>query len=111
MPIDPRFRFSGAAATARQPRTDQVSVTSARRIVPGVARGGESTTEIDADAVLRVELENGFVLWSRADDLMHERGQRSVGRDGDAFNHAFSRRRGARFLNNRARFARRGYGA
>ena len=84
MPIDPRFRFSGAAATARQPRTDQVSVTSARRIVPGVARGGESTTEIDADAVLRVELENGFVLWSRADDLMHERGQRSVGRDGDA---------------------------
>ncbi|MEZ5628395.1 MAG: hypothetical protein R3E34_12880 [Rhodocyclaceae bacterium] len=84
MPTAPRLRLSGAAAAARPPRTDAVSVTSARRIVPGTARGGESASEIDADAVLRVELENGFVLWSRADDLLRERGQRSVGRDGEA---------------------------
>ncbi len=40
--------------------------------------------EIEAagDEVVRVELENGFVLWTRADDLIRERGRKATSRDG-----------------------------
>ena len=35
-----------------------------------------------ADAVVRVVLANGFVLWSRADDLLRERGRQATARSG-----------------------------
>ena len=43
-----------------------------------------ATGEIDVagDDIVRVELDNGFVLWSRADDLVREHGRQSVSRDG-----------------------------
>ena len=61
----------------------EVSVTSRRRVVPGSAReGGVGEVRAQGDEVVRVELENGFTLWTRADDLVRERGRKSVGRDG-----------------------------
>ncbi|MBK9783305.1 MAG: CHAT domain-containing protein [Betaproteobacteria bacterium] len=45
------------------------------RMVPGAARDGASDEiEVAGDSVVRVELDNGFVLWSRVDDLTHEYG-------------------------------------
>ncbi len=44
-------------------------------LAPGNARDGASDEiEVNADTVVRVSLENGFVLWSRADDLTREYG-------------------------------------
>lgn len=52
-------------------------------LAPGSARDGSgSVKEIEGDKVVRVELENGFVLWSRVDDLVHEFG-RTPARDGN----------------------------
>ena len=45
------------------------------RLAPGSARDGASEeVEVQADTVVRVSLENGFVLWSRADDLTRDYG-------------------------------------
>jgi hypothetical protein len=38
--------------------------------------------EVAADEVVRVELDNGFELWTRADALVREHGRRSLARDG-----------------------------
>ncbi|HEX6829382.1 MAG TPA: CHAT domain-containing protein, partial [Burkholderiales bacterium] len=82
------FRIRGTArnieATPR-PATDKVTVREARRLVPGRARDGVTAElEVAADEIVRVELENGFVLWSRADDLVREHGQQALSRDGSA---------------------------
>jgi hypothetical protein len=60
-----------------------IAVSGSRRVRPGRARDGV-TGEIDVagDDIVRVELDNGFVLWSRADDLVREHGRQSVSRDG-----------------------------
>ncbi len=79
------YRIRGIEqATASQPATGESAViTSARRVVPGSAReAGVGEIEAHGDEVVKVELENGFVLWTRADDLIRERGRRSVRRDG-----------------------------
>lgn len=79
------FRIRGTASDGEPPRrlNDEVSVCFIRRFVPGRARDG-ATDEIDVagDEVVRVELENGFVLWSRADDLVRDYGHHAVARDG-----------------------------
>ena len=44
-------------------------------LAPGSARDGASEDiEVKPETVVRVSLENGFVLWSRADDLTREYG-------------------------------------
>ena len=53
------------------------------RLHPGSARDGASDDiEVAGDNVVRVELDNGFVLWSRVDDLSREYGT-APARDGD----------------------------
>jgi hypothetical protein len=45
------------------------------RLHPGSARDGAAEDiEVSGDTVVRVELDNGFVLWSRVDDLSREYG-------------------------------------
>src|SRR5574343_1495182 len=53
------------------------------RLTAGTARDGAGdTVEISGDTVVRVELDNGFVLWSRMDDLSRDFGTPPA-RDGD----------------------------
>jgi hypothetical protein len=53
------------------------------RLTPGTARDGAGdTVEVSGDTVVRVELDNGFVLWSRMDDLSRDFGTPPA-RDGD----------------------------
>ena len=45
------------------------------RLLPGTARDGSGDqVEVSGDTVVRVELDNGFVLWSRVDDLSRDFG-------------------------------------
>ena len=45
-------------------------------LLPGAARDGAGEVrEVPADTVVRVEMENGFVLWSRVDDLTRDFGR------------------------------------
>ncbi|PKO30368.1 MAG: hypothetical protein CVU34_19360 [Betaproteobacteria bacterium HGW-Betaproteobacteria-7] len=49
------------------------------RLYPGSARDGAGdVVEVPGDGVVRVELANGFVLWSRVDDLANEYGTAPV---------------------------------
>ena len=70
------------------PLTREVAITGMpRRIRLGGARdAGAAPLPVSAaaDDVVRVEYENGLALWIRADDLLKERGQRVVARDGSA---------------------------
>ncbi|MCK6408669.1 MAG: CHAT domain-containing protein [Thauera sp.] len=82
------YRIRGIAAP-EQPDPDTpldgtlVAITRRRRLVPGRARDGVSTElEVVGDEVVRVELDNGFVLWTRADALLREHGRHSRARDG-----------------------------
>ncbi|MDP2833151.1 MAG: hypothetical protein Q8Q28_07640 [Pseudomonadota bacterium] len=76
------IRGSEQQAAATPPTTD-IAITRQRRLLPGGARAaGGGEIEAAGDEVVRVELENGFVLWARADDLIRERGRQTVGRDG-----------------------------
>ena len=79
------YLFAGSESTATKPppTTDAVDITRATRIVPATSRNASAVAEVEADAVLRVELENGFILWSRADDLLQERGKPLSQRDGE----------------------------
>ena len=53
------------------------------RLHPGTARDGAADQiEVAGDNVVRVELDNGFVLWSRVDDLSREYGT-APARDAD----------------------------
>ena len=60
------------------------------RLIPGSARDGAGDQlEVAGNTVVRVELDNGFVLWSRVDDLTREygtppAGRREAGAAGDA---------------------------
>ena len=54
-----------------------------QRLFPGSARDGAADEiEVTGDTVVRVELDNGFVLWSRMDDLARDFGTPPA-RDGD----------------------------
>ncbi len=82
MSSDRSYLLAGIESAAPAPATDEVRITRARRIQPAGARGVQVPAEVSGDAVVRVELENGFVLWSRADDLLRERGREVGQRDG-----------------------------
>lgn len=67
----------------RPPSGELVTITSAIRVDPGQARDGATAdAKVGQGDVVRVELENGFVLWSRVDDLMWEHGRPSGARSG-----------------------------
>ena len=55
-----------------------------RRVELGGSRrdgqAASSTLELAADEVVKVELDDGLVLWTRADDLLREQGRQQVGR-------------------------------
>lgn len=77
------YLIRGVVHEATTPPTRDIAVSGLRRLLPGTARdAGVGEIEARADDVVRVELENGFVLWTRADDLIRERGRKSVSRDG-----------------------------
>ena len=84
MTLSYRIRGATNAAAPATPRTsDAVAITQAGRLAPGVGRDaatGEVATA--GNAVVRVELDNGAVLWTRADDLIREHGQPALARDG-----------------------------
>ncbi len=77
------YLIRGVVHEATTPPTRDIAVSGLRRLVPATAReAGVGEIQAQADDVVRVELENGFVLWTRADDLIRERGRKSVSRDG-----------------------------
>lgn len=84
MSVPPAIRLRAAeAGTATPPPTREVSITGTpRRIRPGGARDAAAAVPVDVapDDVARVEFDNGLVLWMRADDLLRERGRKSVSR-------------------------------
>jgi CHAT domain-containing protein len=80
------YRLRGSVAEeplSPATETADVTITTRKRLIPGRARDG-ATAEYVAhdDEVVRVELENGFVLWSRVDDLVREHGRQVLSRDG-----------------------------
>jgi len=69
-------------APAPQTSAD-VSVTLPRRLKPGGARdalAGAKPQAVAPDEIARVELDNGFVFFTRADDLLRDRGRKTVSR-------------------------------
>ncbi len=71
-------QMSGATAP---PPTHEITITSTRRVRPGAARdAGAAALTVAPDEVVRVEHDNGLVLWMRADDLLRERGRKAVAR-------------------------------
>ncbi|MGQ0697025.1 MAG: DUF7379 domain-containing protein [Panacagrimonas sp.] len=80
------IRFRGSYERANRTRlsaaADTVEITPRGALVPGAARDSASEHEWNADDIVRVELQNGFVLWTRADDLQREHGRPSIARDG-----------------------------
>ncbi|EGK73419.1 hypothetical protein METUNv1_00046 [Methyloversatilis universalis FAM5] len=82
----PLLRIRAASpATPAPSLPTSLTLSHARRLHPGSTRdAGAGEFEAPADDVVRIELDNGFVLWSRADDLLREHGRRTVARDGGA---------------------------
>lgn len=80
------FRIRGTPSAAEQPLLypdSEIRIRAARRLVPGRARDGViDELEVAANEVVRIELDNGFVLWSRVDDLVREHGRHTLSRDG-----------------------------
>lgn len=83
MAADRSYRIRGTLKPTGAPATAEIGITHARRLLPGSLRDG-NVGEIEAASseVVRVELENGFALWTRTDDLLRERGVKVLGRDG-----------------------------
>ena len=80
-----RGNFSAPEHSARRSAGTgaPATVLSHRLLPPGRARDGVTgELEVAADEVVRVELDNGFELWTRADALVREHGRRSLARDG-----------------------------
>ncbi len=75
MSANKSFRISGIQADGVNIKPGHVRVTTARRLLPCAVRdSGAGVFEVKSDEVARVELENGFVLWTRTDDLIREHG-------------------------------------
>ena len=73
--------------TALAPPTHEVGIVGIpRRVTLGSARAAGPMLPVAAaaDDVVRVEFDNGLQLWSRADDLLRERGAKTASRDGSA---------------------------
>ena len=81
-----------ASAGSQPPTSLDISevklVGTPRRIRLGQAArgaGGSANVDVRPDDVVRVEYDNGLVMWVRADDLMNSRGRKVVARgDGSA---------------------------
>lgn len=78
-----RIRGSVQLTAPRFATSNAVAVTRHRRLQPSTAREGGGIVEAQSDELVRVELTNGFVYWTRVDALMRERGRKSSARDGD----------------------------
>jgi len=79
------FHVAGLQGTTGSLATREVAISSNRRLLPrGLRESGAAEMAVQADEVVRVELDNGFVLWTRADDLIAEHGTRVLGRGGEA---------------------------
>ena len=84
---DPFFTLRAAEVSAAvPPRTREVVITGRPRRMRLAAGREAATGSVTAapDDVVRVEHENGLVLWMRADDLLRENGVRIAGRAADA---------------------------
>ncbi|MGA1869453.1 MAG: CHAT domain-containing protein [bacterium] len=69
----------------KQVVSSSIDLKHLRTLVPGTARdAGVVEVEAAGDEVVRIVYKNGFVMWSRADDLIHERGRKTLGRDGSS---------------------------
>jgi len=67
------YKIRGTLADARPRVVGGINPTY--RLIPGAARDGAGDEiKVAGSSVVRVELDNGFVLWSRVDDLAHEYG-------------------------------------
>ncbi len=78
------FQVAGIQGNSAPPKANDVVITSSRRLLPRSLRDSAAgELDILEDEVVRVELDNGFVLWTRADDLIDEHGIRITGRGGD----------------------------
>ena len=78
------FHVTGIPGNTENLVAKDVAITSNLRLLPrGLRESGADKMVIQADEVVRMELNNGFVLWTRADDLIGEHGTQVVGR-GDA---------------------------
>ena len=76
MTLERTFRIRGATAPVTPPTTRRVELKDPRRLLPGASReAGTGEVALAADALVRVTLANGLVLWTRADDLLAERGR------------------------------------
>lgn len=83
MPRTYKICGSEQQVASTQRTTTAIEITNHRRLLPGLGRErGVGELEAASDEVVRVELKNGFVLWTRTDDLIRERGRKIVGRDG-----------------------------
>ncbi|MFY9942584.1 MAG: hypothetical protein WAK57_10455, partial [Desulfobacterales bacterium] len=79
------FHVAGLEGATEGLTTRDVTISSNRRLLPrGLRESGAGEMVVQADEVVRVELDNGFVLWTRADDLIGEHGTRVLGRGGEA---------------------------
>ncbi len=80
-----RLRAQAAPTEPPAPKTSTaIKVDSARRLTLGSARDATGPgVDVAADEVVRVELDNGVVLWMRADDLLRERGALGTSRSGE----------------------------
>ena len=80
---DTSYRIRGTSATLTAP-PQASSLTNPRHIDLGLGRGGPGgEVQARGDDLARVELGNGFVLWSRLDDLLKERGRLERSRGGE----------------------------
>lgn len=68
---------------ATPPPTSLIDVDKSRNLTPSASRDASlGEVEVAMDEVVRLTLDNDFVLWTRADDLIRERGIQSKTRDG-----------------------------
>lgn len=82
---DPDYRIRGSlrgGAAIDSPPSRDVRLVAKGRLEPGIARDAGDEIQLAADDVARVELENGFVVWTRVDDLVRERGLPAASRGG-----------------------------
>lgn len=86
------YRISATASTAGSLKTADVKILTGRRLALGDSRDATAgEIEVASDEVVRLEFDNGFILWTRADDLIRERGRQSTKRGGDAAWHIDTR--------------------
>src|SRR4051812_32759067 len=78
---------AASVGSATAPPTHEVAIVGIpRRVLLGGARDAGAAVPVAAapDDVVRVEFENGLQVWTRADDLLRERGEKTLARDGGA---------------------------